>query len=250
MKTFNCFTTILLCAGIFLSSCKKDPALLPTDNEIFGNLIKPDLIDEYIYPILPGTPEWAQLENHEEMDEAVELPDSIINKISTWGLAETCYNYPLYGDVWAHNKPITFFNYLAQSFNGLKELYSREDATLVLLYNYRFLEIETSSDSFKLNFIQLIIGCDAFLTKLNDRQIKYLLSVALDKCKMQRDSLDSSFPPYSYFIIANLMIHSNYRPFIDYCALEKDVVTSEFMFWGINSSCVMIEEYGKDFLYN
>ena len=240
---------LVLFSGMFMTECKKgsDP---PTDDEILGSILKPGIMDEYTYPVRPGTPEWASLTNHDEMLTALELPDSVLHNISTWGLAETCFNYPLSGDFAAHNNQVAYINDLTKSFNGLKELFSREDVSSVLLYDYRHLDFELYPSFLDRNFIELLIGSDTFLSILYQRQLQYLVSVALVKANYQSIHFESSFPPYSYYIMANAMIHYGYKPFINYCAANAENSSAVIFFWGINAKTEQIKKYAEAFVNN
>lgn len=239
---------IILLLAILLGACKRETISVPTDEEILGNLVISAFKGEYIYPIRPGTPEWANLSSHTEMIDTTQIPDFVLDTISTWGLLESCFNYPLYGDYAAFNNQISYINDLVQSNNGLKELLSREDAPLIVLYFYRHWDISLYPDFLKRNFIELVIGSDDFISKLNERQQLYLISVALDKKQKQEETYSGSIPPYSFFVMANSMIHYGYKPFVEYCATDKPTVPNGYFFWRINSSCEKIEEYSRSLL--
>jgi hypothetical protein len=233
MQTQKLLITIVLIWGVLLIGCKKESDPPPTDEEILGDVVKPSIIDEYIYPIQPGTPEWSAFTNYTEMLDACKLPDPVLQNISTWGLFATCINYPLYGDYSAFNHQATWINDLPQSFNGLSELFSRANATVVLLYEYRYWDPNKNPGFLKRNYFELVIGCDASVSKMNKRQLLYLVAVALEKDKEQREYFNNSHPPYSVYIMANAMTHAGYKPFIDYCAAQKDINLGELMLWGI-----------------
>ena len=244
-KSFFFITVVL---GIFLSSCGKEQIPIPNDEEILGSLVKPQIIDEYIYPIQPGTAEWATLTSYPEMLEAIRIPDSVLKKITTWGLAESCFNYPLYGDCAAFNNQVGYINDLTLTFSGFRELLSREDAPKIILYFYRHWDVSLYPDFVKRNFIELTIGSDSFLSKLNERQLLYLTSLALDMKEKENKYYTGSIPPYSFFIMANSMIHYPYKPFLDYCAADKNPLPDGNFLWRINSSCEKIEEYSRSLL--
>jgi hypothetical protein len=246
---------IFLLFAMLLSACEneknsipEEKISIPTDEEILGSVIKPQIIDEYIYPILPGTPAWAELKTYAAKVEAVRIPDSVLNVIFTWGLLESCFKYPLYIDYSAFNDQIQYINDLEQTNKGFKELLSRDDAPLVLLYFYRNWDINPSSYFLKRFFIELVIGSDKFVSRLNERQLLYLLSVALDKKEKQNKLYESSTPPYSFYVMANTMIHLGYQPFIKYCATYKKPMPIGNFYWRINSSIEKIEEYARGLL--
>jgi len=246
---FLLFTTLLTSCEKERNPIPKEKISIPTDEEILGSVIKPQIIDEYIYPIQPGTPAWAELKTYAAKVEAVRIPDSILKVISTWGLVESCFKYPLYIDFSAFNDQVKYINDLEQTNSGFKELLSRDDAPLVLLYFYRNWDISPSSYYLKRYFVELVIGSDKFVSRLNERQLLYLLSVALDKKEKQYDLYEGNVPPpYSFFVMANSMIHYRYQPFIDYCAIVKNPSPNGMFYWRINASIEMIEEYARDLL--
>lgn len=239
----------ILLVSTFIIRCKKESDTLPSDVVILGNVLKPEIIDEYIYPVQPGTPEWAALRSHDEMLAVLQLPESVLQNISTWGLAQTCFKYPLYADYAAQNNQATYINSLAKSFNGLKELFAREDAPLVLLYEYRHLDFTKYSNPFKINFIELILGNDSLIKRFNKRQLVYLVTVALEQVKEHREYFDSSMAPNSLYIMANVMTYAKYKPFIDYCKSTNDGFLGEFvLWWGIGTHYEKIEDYAKEFV--
>ncbi len=256
MTNRKSFFSIILILGLLCNACdkektdEKEKISIPTDAEILGGVIKPQIIDEYIYPILPGTPAWAELKTYAAKVEAVQIPDSVLHKITTWGLVESCFKYPLYSDYAFFNDQVNYINDLEQTNSGFRELLSRDDAPLVLLYFYRYWDISPSSYYLKRFFIELVMGSDKFVSRLNDRQLLYLLSVAWDKKEMQNELYESPPPPYSFFIMANTMIHFGYEPFIEYCATDKNPVPIGNFYWRINSSIEKIEEYARGLLNN
>lgn len=252
MKNYQFILILASIMQCFISSCNKDISdantdIFPYEEEILAGIIKPENIDAYEYPITPGSPGWGTLKPHER-SEVMQIPDSVLNNMSTWGLVETCFNYPLYGVFTIMDDYSSYINSLSSTgFNGLKELYSRNDVIETLLYSYRHLNIKNfeNENSLKLNFIELIVGCDKFVSQLDENQCIFLVAVALKKADEQRNNLDISVP-FSVFVMGNTMIHANYKPFIDYCAIEK-----EYMYGGVgkkfNASEEKIEEFAKDF---
>ena len=73
--------------------------------------------DAYDFPIKPGTPEWAALKSHEEMLQVCQVPESILQEMSTEGLIETCLNYPLYWEWLAYSNLQQGFETVASRFS-------------------------------------------------------------------------------------------------------------------------------------
>lgn len=238
-------TLVLVC--FILSGCeKKSIDGFPFEQEVLMNLNKPAIIDEYIYPIRPGTEAWSNLVTETDRFNAMQLPDSILQSISTWGLISTCFNYPAYGLWGAFNDISGYMNGLSERFNGLKELYARDDVTGILLYTYRHLDLEKFDNSIKLSFAELVIGSDKFVSLLDRKQKIYLVSVALSKYGEECNKPDISMGSAIY-IAGNVMLGAGYQPFIDYCSIKKEYFYGGFLA-KFNSPADKIEEYAKRFI--
>ncbi len=246
MKTHLIALTFVI--PLLISGCSKESSdeisnAFPYEEEILMDIITPENIDDYEYPITIGSPGWDTL-NQQERFEVMQIPDSILKNMSTWGLVETCFNYPPYGNFTVMPDFDSYINDL--SFNGLKELFLRTDFIKILLYRYRYLNVKNFENLLKLNFIELIVGCDKHVSQLDQKQSVFLTAVALDKANDQRNNLDIS-TPFSVYIMGNTMLYANYKPFIDYCAQEK-----QYVYGGIlqkfNSSEEKIEEYARNFI--
>lgn len=87
----------------------------------------------YEYPITPDMEEWKEFESHVEMIEACQIPEDILDHLSTPALAETVINYPLLSDMLAWSDSDLGFQSVVSSFNGLEELLSRDDGVDCLL---------------------------------------------------------------------------------------------------------------------
>lgn len=86
----------------------------------------------YEYPILPGTQEWADLFTHGAMLRACQIPEDILQAMTTEALVETVVNYPLAADVYAYDTFQMGYDAVKRQFNGLRELERRPDALSVM----------------------------------------------------------------------------------------------------------------------
>jgi hypothetical protein len=96
----------------FLFSC----ALIAQENRIAWD-----------YPVKPGTEEWAAFTTKAQMLEACQIPQIVLDNINTTDLVELCLNYPLLFDFYAYNNIREGIINVAEDFNGLQELFGRED---------------------------------------------------------------------------------------------------------------------------
>jgi len=105
--------------------------------------------DAYDFPVKPGTEEWKTFQTHNEMLKACQIPERILNNMSTAALVETVLNYPLLLDMMAYNNIQYGFDQVASRFNGLQELLNREDNGTEIKTRYRPKEPEPNKDNIK-----------------------------------------------------------------------------------------------------
>lgn len=61
-------------------------------------------IDEpYQFPIVPGSPVWETFTTHQDMLDATQVPDNVLESLSTTALIRTVMDYPLLGDMYLYN---------------------------------------------------------------------------------------------------------------------------------------------------
>lgn len=174
--------TLLLVAGVLMN------VFLAMFNESSAQTKAP----AWDYPVKPGTPEWATFLTHAEKVAAIQVPEDVLNALTTEELVEVCLNYPLYGDIFAYNSLQDGLrqNILVCS-NGIRELYRRPDNAQHLfdaLKNSDLLEIEshygtpTQSPSgdrlLKLMFLETLTSHESVLTNAEARRLREIAAIA------------------------------------------------------------------------
>lgn len=86
----------------------------------------------YTYPILPGTDEWKEFDTHVEKIDACQIPEEILQNMTTEALLKTVLKYPLMEDMMVYDSPNMGYNALYSTFNGLQTLVQRTDAAFEL----------------------------------------------------------------------------------------------------------------------
>lgn len=89
------------------------------------------------YPIKPDTEEWKQFHSKKEMVDACQIPENILSALSTEELTDICLQYPLFYDIFSHINLYQGFDQLFNDFNGIRELFTREDAYKEILIQYQ-----------------------------------------------------------------------------------------------------------------
>ena len=88
------------------------------------------------YSVKPGMDEWAKFQSNEEMVYACQIPENILLCLSTEDLIDLCLRYPLLTDFFVFESLNTGLDKLFSDFNGIRELYKREDVSSSLLKRY------------------------------------------------------------------------------------------------------------------
>ena len=114
--------------------------------------------DAYEFPITPEkTPEeWGKLRSIKKKLEVCQVPEEILETMSTEGLIETCLSYPLFSNMMYQNSLQDGFCQLVDGFNGLRELLSREDGAPLLLQKYLKLSLDNVKNVDEFGSIRLI----------------------------------------------------------------------------------------------
>jgi hypothetical protein len=88
------------------------------------------------YFIKPKTAEWKELKSNKAKVEACQIPEYILQEISTNDLMVLCLRYPLLYDVFAFNDINAGMRKLFSDFNGIREFSKRENAVDSLREQY------------------------------------------------------------------------------------------------------------------
>ena len=102
----------------------------------FGQIREDEQKILWDYPIKSGTEEWKQLESNKAKVDVCQIPDSILQDISTNDLMTLCLQYPLLSDGFAFNNINDGLKKLFSNFNGIRVLAKRQNAINVFLERY------------------------------------------------------------------------------------------------------------------
>jgi len=146
------------------------------------------------YPIHYGTPEWEKLTTFSERLKAYNVPNDLLQCMTTEDLVKTCLTYPEWLLISGFNNFQTGYNAIKSVFNGFEELEKRPDSFKELFKIYKEMnpeEITRSSNkgkfTFEFTFIELLLSQNSILSSLSNSElislIKTSLSIYENKCK-------------------------------------------------------------------
>ncbi len=110
------------------------------DNVFRGREKQCKMVNEtlYEYPIKPNTNEWKSFKTTGEMYEATQIPEEILDEMSTEVLLNSVMNHPLiFSVLFCHENHQKGIEVFANNFNGMSELLERSDFEAELAYLYK-----------------------------------------------------------------------------------------------------------------
>lgn len=96
----------------------------------------------FVFPFKPGDAKWNEYETNKERVAALQIPNTIIDKLTTRQLVDACLNYPYLIEITMFKDYQKGVDVMASKFNGLKELMERDDLLNLLIEKELKLETE------------------------------------------------------------------------------------------------------------
>ncbi len=191
----------------------------------------------YEYPIVPGTSEWAELEDFPSKIEACQIPENILNNISTEALVETVLNYPLFKIYFSYDKA-TLYDWYKNIFNGIQELETREDAGNYLLNfyqqeNYRKNRKSTQKQEDKSTYCEILLSEEKYLENLSENQLNDMEQILTEKLETETD------PPLYFQILGEKQQPLASEPVPDW----PDNYTTTVVYTPLGSKPVTVRRY-------
>jgi hypothetical protein len=191
--------------------------------------------DAYLYPLTPESPEWKNLKTGEEMYQVCQIPDGILKNMCTKGLIDTWMTYPLLLNIFAWENPQKGIDQIGNKFNGLPELYGRNDAGIELLtkyettnpggYDINWSSIQKGRFSIDLYVLELTISHPKVVSQFNNVQLNSLLNKSLLNRNVKMS--DPLYNPLSdvsdLYLMSRVMITKGYKDFIDELSTDNDL---------------------------
>lgn len=207
----------------------------------------------YEYPIKPGSNQWKAFTTHIDMVNSCQIPNTILQGMSTIDLVETCLDYPLYGDMYAYNLLQNGFEVVTANFNGLQELLKRKDASTILLERYKEMNPEAFDQNWsllkkgeyaaKFYFIEILIAQEAILSNLQTIQRKTLLKECIRKAQ-KKEKYPEVYGMLSFgnigLIAGRIMWNEEFVPLIE--RTENDEKIKMFLQHAFTPDGVLVEE--------
>ena len=238
MKKYRLFSAIIILIMVLFPFCEK--VIIPEEQSPFeiycDSLEEAGIIDNYEFPILPGTPEYEALTT-EQRDSVMQIPEAVLETMCTVGLIQTCFKYPFLWHYNAWDFYMWWWNSLNISFNGAGNLLERVDAPQKMLTQYLEFSEYPYSDTItwsstkldigaKLVYIELFLSQQDAIETLSSNE-KYLLGVRAKhfwQIKMDNYHIDFSLHPgKTSFLMGRMMYYDNYSPLLNEMSGNSDL---------------------------
>jgi hypothetical protein len=168
---------------------------------INGLFVYSQTVDVYRFPIKQGSQEWKQIESVEKRIATLQIPDTVLIKISTEGLLETSLAFPYLTDVLYADNYQKGFEALISEFNGFRELLKRRDLIDVSLRKYKSLStdiknirsldsIEQGKLTFRHFVLELLLTQDIVFSNLNPEQEQQLFLLSSEHKTLKNSHSD------------------------------------------------------------
>ncbi len=149
------------------------------------------------FPVKPGSKEWLGIEDYSKRLELLNLPESIIKKITTEELVKTCLNYPEFRLIFTRNDLQSGYNYIRSKFNGFRELETRKDSGKELIkiyasykpdnFDYTSSDLEIGLFIAKFTYIEILLAQTEILNKLSSSESSDLMVLCGQKYKQKKE---------------------------------------------------------------
>ncbi len=216
MRVALCFIILVFA----LSGCKKTSEEEPDDG-----CLAFEYSDTYQYPIVPGTEEWKSYEGN--IREALQIPDDVLETISTEGLLESLLNHPFFMDFIAYDSRQLGFNHLSYWSPGIGVLLRRPDFFSVILDRYQKMDMDCEayyppdySDVFQFAFpsIEIFLAQDELINKLDSVEIHLLFETVREVNILKVDKVSYFYleAMESTALMGKILLKANYSPFVEF----------------------------------
>lgn len=159
---------------------------------------------KFEYPITPLTEEWSEL-NHGERVLASQIPSHVLEALDTESLLDAVLAYPCFIDMIFYDTYQQGFETVYEHFNGLQELFSREDASEVILNKYNnanictLMNIQNTNERFELSlntvYLEMMLAQPDIYTQMNNQNIELLNELAEENYKLRLDNSEQIISP-------------------------------------------------------
>lgn len=170
-----------------------------------------DLSPDEQYIALMEATDWGLYDNHAINVQRAQIPDYLLNQMTTEQLVNAVLNYPYLGDILCYDKFSDGFQIVAKYYNGLSELISREDSAQILLEYIETISVQglTSLDDKDIVkrgvYLDVLLAQPEFMNQFTQEETEAVIAVVdenIDNRLMKTDTY-SDWSTYMFYRVVN-----------------------------------------------
>ncbi len=203
--------------------------VLACNRENTETLPCPPIVTEgtYDYPVKPGTPEWEAFTSRDQMVAVSQIPEDILETISTDALLETLLHCPMVMDYIFYDELQKGFSHIATDINGFEELYIRDDLYKALIQRLQKMDLHCqnayppiidgayANTDLAFQTYDFFLFQDDLITKLDQNIQTELLDIIYMTVKQRKEYGHNDYSLLvAYATLGKLMLQLDYLPFV------------------------------------
>ena len=170
--------------------------------EWYGKSNKSKKVNKYINSNKKICNNIEKINTHDDKVAKMQINNTDISTMSTKELINACLEYPMFGDMFFYNNDQEGIEGIIDDFNGLKELFKREDVGRELLDLYNNIDLgiveqESEYPLLHLKYLETLIAQRKTLDLLNLDERNQLLEICKKRLTEIIDREDDCFNPIS-----------------------------------------------------
>ena len=181
----------------------------------------------------------------QEIIELCQIPDEKLQESSTEHLLTLCLDYPLYKDMIAYNSMQWGYTEISKHFNGIQELYNRDDIIPIIINKYYHCNNDSLIPYYytirTIGLLAKILSQNEVLGKSKNQKIKELLRYTLEKDKLNEE--------IKFYLLGKLLKYNENISFKN--ELDTNPLLNSYIIGGNQGNCEVfdtIKEISSDYL--
>ncbi len=160
--------------------------------------------------------DWGEYENHIINVQRAQIPDYLLNQMTTEQLVNAVLHYPYLIDMMCFDKYSDGFQTVATNFNGLAELISREDGAQELLERMQETSVQTQARAVNRDaliqemYLDTLLAQPEFLNQFSEKEITMAADFINNKveARLQQPQIYSTGDAYHFYGVVNEQIET------------------------------------------
>lgn len=182
----------------------------------------PSLSPDEQYIVMMDAIDWLEYEDHGYNVLRAQIPDNLLNQMTTDQLVNAVLRYPYMIDIVAFDTYSEAFQIIAENFNGLAELLEREDGAQKLSERLRDTPVPSNrtratdgglAERMQDRYLDILMAQPEFLNQLSDSELEETIAVVDNKIeqRLEQTEIYSEGDAYQFYKVVNEQVEMYQR---------------------------------------